>query len=177
MVFVYRLTNDFELELLGFHSEPVGGVVLGEGVDAAEFCDVGASLDRCVLAKQFVRLFDQDGLLPQILGDLHQLLALLKVEVAVVLVHWVLRRALLGDAVVVDDVVVGLLQHLPRVRHRLQQAALGDPQQLHVHRVVRLHPQEPGIVFDFLLLRLAHVFRLLQLLGAVLVVLFRVLAQ
>ena len=63
-------------------------------------------------------------------GVTGKLFSFVEIQVPKVAVHGMLMGVLLGDRVVVDDVVVGVFQRLPRLRHRLHQPVLGNPQQL-----------------------------------------------
>jgi hypothetical protein len=62
-----------------------------------------------------------------------------------------LTDSLLRYGVVINNVVVCLLQHLPRRRNWLHKSFFSDPHQLLVNRVAGVHSQEPCILFDFLL--------------------------
>lgn len=124
---------------------------------------VGSTQDRCVLREKFggLGILYQNGRLflrgLDYLAFVHyslggELLSFVQVEVSVVLVHRVLGGAFLGDRVVVDDVVVGLLENLPRLGHGFEQALLRDPEQLPVVGVGWVHSEEARVVFDLLLL-------------------------
>jgi hypothetical protein len=79
----------------------------------------------------------------------------MKIQVAVAFVHRVLRRALLGHNVIVNDIVVRLLKNLPGLWNGLHQSPLRNPKQLTVDWVVGVHPKKAGIFFNFLVLRTA----------------------
>ena len=62
---------------------------------------------------------------------------------------------LVGLCVEVDDVIVGVFQCLPRLRHWLHQTLACNPHERSVFLQFGVHPQEPSIVLYFLVLRLS----------------------
>lgn len=79
---------------------------------------VGSPKNRSVLTEQFGRLLLVSALC-WLLFISKEFFAFVLIQDTVVIVHGVLRSAFFSDGVVVDDVVVGLLQNLPRMGHWL----------------------------------------------------------
>lgn len=79
---------------------------------------VGSPKNRGVLTEQFGRLLLVSAQCWLLLIS-KEFFAFVLVQDTVVIVHGVLGGAFFSDGVVVDDIVVGLLQNLPRMGHWL----------------------------------------------------------
>lgn len=83
---------------------------------------------------------------------LFEFLPLMEVKISVAFIHRVLRCALLCHSVVIYDIVVWLLQNLPRLWNGLHQSLLCNPKKLAVDLIVGVHAKEPCVVLDLLVL-------------------------